>query len=84
MRGYFIVASRSDELLRLACLPFLRPKLARAFAVSSFPIRLSLCATARSKHCHSKCGDKMLRCYLYEAANVLLTRVAKWSAVPNV
>jgi hypothetical protein len=23
MRGYFIVASRSDELLRLACLPFL-------------------------------------------------------------
>ena len=29
MRGYFIVASRSDELLRLACLPFLRPKLAR-------------------------------------------------------
>jgi transposase len=29
----------------------------------------------------SKCGDKMLRCYLYEAANVLLTRVAKWSAL---
>jgi transposase len=28
----------------------------------------------------SKCGDKMLRSYLYEAANVLLTRVAKWSA----
>ena len=27
----------------------------------------------------SKCGDKMLRSYLYEAANVLLTRVAKWS-----
>ncbi len=27
----------------------------------------------------SKCGDKMLRTYLYEAANVLLTRVAKWS-----
>ncbi|WP_143199962.1 IS110 family transposase [Bradyrhizobium sp. NAS80.1] len=27
----------------------------------------------------SKCGDKMLRGYLYEAANVLLTRVAKWS-----
>jgi transposase len=25
----------------------------------------------------SKCGDKMLRSYLYEAANVLLTRVAK-------
>jgi hypothetical protein len=23
----------------------------------------------------------MLRCYLYEAANVLLTRVAKWSAL---
>jgi transposase len=28
----------------------------------------------------SKCGDKMLRSYLYEAANVLLTRVAKWSS----
>ncbi len=26
----------------------------------------------------SKCGDAMLRSYLYEAANVLLTRVAKW------
>jgi transposase len=29
----------------------------------------------------SKYGDKMLRTYLYEAANVLLTRVAKWSAL---
>src|SRR5262249_52519851 len=29
----------------------------------------------------SKCGDKMLRSYLYEAANVLLTRVPKWSAL---
>jgi transposase len=29
----------------------------------------------------SKCGDKMLRSYLYEAANALLTRVAKWSAL---
>jgi transposase len=29
----------------------------------------------------SKCGDAMLRSYLYEAANVLLTRVAKWSAL---
>lgn len=29
----------------------------------------------------SKCGDKMLRSYLHEAANVLLTRVAKWSAL---
>lgn len=29
----------------------------------------------------SKCGDVMLRSYLYEAANVLLTRVAKWSAL---
>jgi transposase len=28
-----------------------------------------------------KCGDKLLRSYLYEAANVLLTRVAKWSAL---
>src|SRR6516162_7661736 len=30
---------------------------------------------------NSKCGDKLLRTYLYEAANVLLTRVAKWSAL---
>jgi transposase len=29
----------------------------------------------------SKCGDKMLRSYLYEAANVLLTRVGRWSAL---
>jgi transposase len=29
----------------------------------------------------SKCGDKMLRSYLYEGANVLLTRVAKWSTL---
>ena len=29
----------------------------------------------------SKCGDGMLRCYLYEAAGVLLTRVPKWSPV---
>jgi transposase len=29
----------------------------------------------------SKCGDKWRRSYLYEAANVLLTRVAKWSAL---
>jgi len=29
----------------------------------------------------SKCGDKMLRTYLYEAANVLLTRVARWSTL---
>jgi transposase len=29
----------------------------------------------------SKCGDKMLRSYLFEAANVLLTRVVKWSAL---
>jgi transposase len=29
----------------------------------------------------SKWGDKMLRSYLYEAANVLLTRVATWSAL---
>lgn len=28
-----------------------------------------------------KCGDALLRGYLYEAANVLLTRVAKWSAL---
>jgi transposase len=29
----------------------------------------------------SKCGDDMLRSYLFEAAGVLLTRVPKWSAV---
>ena len=29
----------------------------------------------------SKCGDAMLRSYLFEAAGVLLTRVAKWSAL---
>lgn len=29
----------------------------------------------------SKCGDPLLRCYLYEAANVLLTRVEKWSTL---
>jgi len=29
----------------------------------------------------SKCGDTMLRSYLFEAANVLLTRVARWSAL---
>lgn len=29
----------------------------------------------------SKCGDAMLRSYLFEAADVLLTRVAKWSAL---
>ena len=29
----------------------------------------------------SKCGDTMLRMYLFEAANVLLTRIPKWSAL---
>ena len=29
----------------------------------------------------SKCGDAMLRSYLYEAANVPRTRVAKWSTL---
>ena len=29
----------------------------------------------------ASCGDAMLRSYLYEAANVLLTRVAKWSTL---
>jgi transposase len=29
----------------------------------------------------SKCGDAMLRTYLFEAANVLLTRVQKWCAL---
>jgi transposase len=31
----------------------------------------------------SKCGDAMLRTYLYEAANVLLTRIPKWSALKS-
>ena len=30
---------------------------------------------------NSKCGDAMLRSYLYEAANVLLTRVTRWSTL---
>ena len=38
-------------------------------------------ASSREPRPFSKCGDKMLRSYLYEAANVLLTRVAKWSAL---
>ena len=29
----------------------------------------------------SKCGDAMLRSYLFEAAGVLLTRVPKWSVL---
>lgn len=29
----------------------------------------------------SKCGDALLRGYLYEAANAMLTRVARWSAL---
>src|SRR5258708_17785594 len=29
----------------------------------------------------SKCGDAMLRSYLFEAAAVLLTRVPEWSAL---
>lgn len=29
----------------------------------------------------SKCGDRLLRTYLYEAANALLTRNEKWSAL---
>jgi transposase len=29
----------------------------------------------------SKCGDSLVRCYLYEAAGILLTRVKKWSAL---
>jgi transposase len=29
----------------------------------------------------SKCGDRMLRSYLYEAASVMLTGVARWSAL---
>jgi transposase len=29
----------------------------------------------------SKCGDAMLRMYLFEAAGVLLTRVPKWSVL---
>jgi hypothetical protein len=44
---------------------------------SSTRIRFSVHTTGRIL----KCGDKMLRGYLYEAAIVLLTRVAKWSAL---
>jgi len=29
----------------------------------------------------SKCGDRLTRSYLFEAANVLLTRVARWSSL---
>ena len=29
----------------------------------------------------SKCGDRMLRMYLFEAAGVLMARVPKWSAL---
>ena len=29
----------------------------------------------------SRCGDRLLRCYLYEAANALLTRVSRFSAL---
>jgi transposase len=29
----------------------------------------------------SKCGDSLMRCYLFEAATTLLTRVEKWSAL---
>ena len=29
----------------------------------------------------SKCGDRMLRTYLFEAAGVLLTRVPRWCAL---
>jgi hypothetical protein len=52
--------------------------------------RRSLCRTTTRRYASgeidwtgriSKCDDKMLRGYLYEAANVLLTRVAKWSAL---
>jgi transposase len=32
----------------------------------------------------SKCGDAMLRSYLFEAAGVLLTRVPKWSALKDL
>jgi hypothetical protein len=32
-------------------------------------------------HLPAKCGDAMLRSYLFEAAGVLLTRVPKWSAL---
>jgi hypothetical protein len=53
--------------------------------------RRSLCRTDDSADTHpaeidwmgriSKCGDKMLRSYLYDAVNVVLIRVAKWSAL---
>src|SRR5262245_11757015 len=48
--AYFIVASTSF----CACRAFRScDQSSRAFAVSSFPIMLSLYATAKSKHCHA-------------------------------
>ena len=29
----------------------------------------------------SKCGDRLTRSYLFEAANVLLTRLERWSSL---
>jgi transposase len=29
----------------------------------------------------SRCGDKLLRSYLFEAAGIILSRIAKWSAL---
>jgi transposase len=31
----------------------------------------------------SRCGDKLLRTYLYEAAGIILHRVAKWSPLKS-
>ena len=31
----------------------------------------------------SKCGDALLRCYLFEAAGVLLTRIPRWSSLKS-
>jgi transposase len=62
----------------------------RSHSLQEVEKRWSLCRTDDARFASgeidwtgriSKCGDKMLRSYLYEAANVLLTRVAKWSAL---
>ena len=44
-------------------------------------LRFEINSSRHSNSRISKCGDAMLRMYLFEAAGVLLTRVPKWSAV---
>jgi hypothetical protein len=60
--------------VRAAELADVRPEVAAA-------VEPLLKAVGRLEGSNLKCGDKMLRTYLYEAANVLLTRIDKWSAL---